>query len=81
MCGFLASREVREGIWGGIASNLHPTQTVVKVQQFATKLGLVLTEANDEVNSNADSAGTTEFLVTLLYSLYVDRVTLLIFSC
>lgn len=43
MCGFLASREVREGIWGGIAPKLHPTQTVVKVQQFATKLGLVLT--------------------------------------
>lgn len=43
VCGFLASREVREGIWGGIASKLHPTQTVVKVQQFATKLGLVLT--------------------------------------
>lgn len=61
MCGILASREVRAGIWGGIASKLHPTQTVVKVQQFATKLGLVLTaetrEPNDGLKSNADLAG------------------------
>lgn len=42
VCGILTSREEREGIWGGIASQLQRQQTVIKVQQFA-KLSLVLT--------------------------------------